>query len=66
MDQAEDRLHRIGQEDSVNAWYLLDMNTIDGQIWNLIEEKRNVTEQVTQSILSTLLERIKGLADEPN
>ena len=66
MDQAEDRLHRIGQKDSVNAWYLLDMNTIDGQIWNLIEEKRNVTEQVTQSILSTLLERIKGLADEPN
>lgn len=62
MDQAEDRLHRIGQQDSVNAWYLLDMNTIDGQIWNLIEDKRSVTEQVTQSVLSTLLERIKGAA----
>lgn len=47
-DQAEDRAHRIGQENSVNAWYLLAEDTIDGDIYNLIEKKRQVVDAATE------------------
>lgn len=46
-DQAEDRCHRIGQEDSVTAWYLLAANTIDDRIAALIESKRAIVGSVT-------------------
>lgn len=39
-DQAEDRLHRIGQRGQVTAWYLLAADTIDEKIAQLIEDKR--------------------------
>jgi SWI/SNF-related matrix-associated actin-dependent regulator of chromatin subfamily A-like protein 1 len=40
MDQAEDRCHRIGQEDSVTSWWLVAENTIDEKSCDLIEAKR--------------------------
>lgn len=43
-NQAEDRCHRIGQEDSVNAWYLIAEDTIDEDIKELIEKKREIFE----------------------
>jgi SWI/SNF-related matrix-associated actin-dependent regulator of chromatin subfamily A-like protein 1 len=46
-DQAEDRLHRIGQQDAVNAWYLLAAGTIDETMANLLERKRAVIGAVT-------------------
>ncbi|MEA3414193.1 MAG: DEAD/DEAH box helicase [Nanoarchaeota archaeon] len=47
MDQAEDRIYRIGQEDSsVMIHYLLGENTIDLDIFKLIQEKRKITQQV--------------------
>jgi SWI/SNF-related matrix-associated actin-dependent regulator of chromatin subfamily A-like protein 1 len=46
-DQAEDRCHRIGQQDAVNAWYLLAANTIDETISTLLERKRAVIGAVT-------------------
>jgi SNF2 family DNA or RNA helicase len=46
-DQAEDRLHRIGQHDAVTAWYLLAANTIDETIVELIERKRGIVGAVT-------------------
>jgi SNF2 family DNA or RNA helicase len=46
-DQAEDRVHRIGQTDSVTAWYLLASNTIDEEIARLLDEKRNVVTAAT-------------------
>jgi len=46
LDQAEDRLHRIGQKNAVTAWYLLGKNTIDIDIDELIANKRVVTEGV--------------------
>jgi SNF2 family DNA or RNA helicase len=46
-DQAEDRCHRIGQEDAVNAWYLLAADTIDETIASLLERKRAVIGAVT-------------------
>lgn len=46
-DQAEDRCHRIGQQDSVTAWYLLAEGTIDETIYNLIQQKRAVVGAVS-------------------
>lgn len=45
-DQAEDRCHRIGQSDSVTAWYLIAQGTIDERIVELIESKRTVTSAI--------------------
>lgn len=67
-DQAEDRIHRIGQvADSVNIYYLLAHDTIDIDIYNLIEAKRQITDAVNKgtaidnSQLSILNELIKTL-----
>jgi SWI/SNF-related matrix-associated actin-dependent regulator 1 of chromatin subfamily A len=46
-DQAEDRCHRIGQQDAVNATYLLAAGTIDETIATLLERKRAVIAAVT-------------------
>jgi superfamily II DNA or RNA helicase len=46
-DQAEDRLHRIGQDSAVNAWYLLAPDTIDETMAELLERKRSVIGAVT-------------------
>ncbi len=46
-DQAEDRLHRIGQTAAVTAWYLLAAGTIDERIARLLDEKRRVVDAVT-------------------
>ena len=65
-DQAEDRCHRITQESSVNAWYLLADKTIDTDIYELIEAKRTIVDAATEgdgdasdfSILRELRERL--------
>jgi SWI/SNF-related matrix-associated actin-dependent regulator 1 of chromatin subfamily A len=46
-DQAEDRCHRIGQQDAVNAWYLLAAGTIDETMGTLLERKRAIIGAVT-------------------
>ncbi len=46
-DQAEDRCHRIGQQDAVNASYLLAADTVDETIATLLERKRAVIGAVT-------------------
>jgi SWI/SNF-related matrix-associated actin-dependent regulator 1 of chromatin subfamily A len=47
MDQAEDRLHRIGQIDSVTCWYICADGTIDNDIVELLESKRVAVDIVT-------------------
>ena len=67
-DQAEDRCHRIGQTDSVTAWYLLAEGTIDEEIHALIEAKRSVVDAATEgdgaaagtSVVADLTERIRS------
>ena len=64
-DQAEDRIHRIGQEsDSVNAYYLLAQGTIEEEIAKLIDKKRKVLDQVldgqdsdASSLLAELMQK---------
>jgi SWI/SNF-related matrix-associated actin-dependent regulator 1 of chromatin subfamily A len=66
-DQAEDRCHRIGQQDAVNASYLLAANTIDETIATLLERKRAVIGAVTdgreddeQGVLDALVRELRG------
>ena len=47
-DQAEDRIHRIGQTgESTTAHYLLAPDTVDDILFNLIEGKRAIVTAVT-------------------
>ena len=46
-DQAEDRIHRIGQDRHVTAWYLLAADTVDERIAALIDHKRAVVGSIT-------------------
>ncbi|MEI2702843.1 MAG: DEAD/DEAH box helicase [Baekduia sp.] len=51
-DQAEDRIHRIGQDRGVTAWYLLAAGTIDERIARLLDEKRVVVDAVADGVES--------------
>lgn len=46
-EQCEDRTHRIGQKNSVQVGYLIGANTIDEYIYDIIEKKRTIVNQVT-------------------
>ncbi|MHB8531159.1 MAG: DEAD/DEAH box helicase, partial [Solirubrobacteraceae bacterium] len=66
-DQAEDRCHRIGQQDAVNAYYLLAAETVDETIATLLERKRAVIGAVTdgqdqgdESVLDALVRELRG------
>jgi SWI/SNF-related matrix-associated actin-dependent regulator of chromatin subfamily A-like protein 1 len=66
-DQAEDRCHRIGQQDAVNATYLLAAGTIDETIATLLERKRAVIGAVTdgrpedeEAVLDALVRELRG------
>ncbi|HEX7324347.1 MAG TPA: DEAD/DEAH box helicase [Rhodanobacteraceae bacterium] len=48
LDQAEDRLHRIGQADAVEAVHLLASGTVDEKIAELVASKRTVVAQVME------------------
>lgn len=45
-DQAEDRIHRIGQKQACFEYYLLAKNTIDEPIAQIIERKRRIVNAV--------------------
>lgn len=46
MCQAEDRVHRIGQDNSVIIQYLVAKQTADDYLWPLIQKKMNVLNEV--------------------
>lgn len=39
LEQAEDRVHRIGQRDTCNIHYLIGRGTIDDDVWPIIKRK---------------------------
>jgi SNF2 family DNA or RNA helicase len=57
MDQAADRCHRIGQEDSVTAWQMVGIDTIDERIVELIEDKRTIVDAATDGTLVAGIEQ---------
>jgi len=70
LDQAADRCHRIGQEDSVTVWYLLASGTIEEEIAELIDYKRQVVDAVIDgqetdqsSMLTELIGKYKEVAE---
>ena len=46
-DQCEDRCHRIGQKDSVQASYFLAQDTLDQWNYDLVQDKRLMTNEIT-------------------
>jgi superfamily II DNA or RNA helicase len=67
-DQAEDRCHRIGQRDAVNASYLLAAGTVDETISTLLERKRAVIGAVTdgreqdeEGVVDALVRELRGV-----
>ena len=50
MDQAEDRLYRMGQHSNVLCTYFLGKNTIDEWNYNLIQTKREIANSVTGNV----------------
>lgn len=52
-EQAEDRVHRIGQENKVQIFYLLCENTIDEYMQELLQDKLRVIETITDGKLIT-------------
>ncbi|WP_337659574.1 DEAD/DEAH box helicase [Butyricimonas virosa] len=67
-DQCEDRCHRIGQKDSVQCVYFLGKHTIDEDIYQIIQDKREISNKITggkneaieNSVdLDTLINKIK-------
>jgi Superfamily II DNA/RNA helicases, SNF2 family len=63
-EQAEDRLHRIGQHKAVMVWYLLAKGTIDEEIEQLVNEKRTTIQSTTgpgdESTLANLTARLQA------
>lgn len=66
--QAEDRVHRIGQKESVTIYYLLAEGTIEEEIAQLISEKRKILDAVldgeetdNSSLISELIKKYKKL-----
>ena len=76
-EQAEDRVHRIGQDsDSVHAVYLTAHGTIDDKFYELVEEKRKVLkatldggdEKQREQLIKGLLQDMVGqghISEEP-
>jgi SWI/SNF-related matrix-associated actin-dependent regulator 1 of chromatin subfamily A len=48
VSQTYSRLHRIGQQGSVTATYMLTAGTVDEEIYDLLAEKRSVVDQATE------------------
>lgn len=50
VSQAVDRCHRIGQEDSVNCYFLIAKDTVEEQILTLLQEKAAVLDKVVDGL----------------
>ena len=66
-DQAEDRLHRIGQENAVTAWYLLAPDTIDEMMAAVLARKRSLIGAITdgqvldeERVVDTVVRELRG------
>ena len=67
-DQAEDRIHRIGQSSAVTAWYLLAADTIDERIAATVADKRRVIALATDGISTaqaTTVDDLLGWIGDP-
>ena len=49
LEQAEDRCHRIGQQNAVTCWYASVPGTIDEYVFKLLRRKKDVVQGVTEA-----------------
>ena len=66
LEQAIDRVHRIGQKDNVIAYFLLALDTIEERLAKLLDKKRKVLDAVLdgkdteqESLLTQLINEYK-------
>jgi SWI/SNF-related matrix-associated actin-dependent regulator 1 of chromatin subfamily A len=62
--QAEDRVHRIGQKNNVSIYYLVVDKSIEYDIVRLLDEKRQITDQIIDGKINddlSILQEIKRL-----
>lgn len=62
-EQAEDRTHRITQEENVRARYLLGEETIDNYCYDLIQKKKTISNTITGASDDVAEEVISQLLD---
>ena len=51
MQQAEDRAHRIGQQNSVNIYYLYGPGTLDDGVFQMLSKKNNLISHSLDGII---------------
>ena len=52
MTQAEDRAHRIGQQNAVNIYYMHGPDTLDDMIFQILSEKSQVVSDALDGKIS--------------
>jgi len=65
LQQAEDRVHRIGQRNQVTVWYLLLAHTIDEKMAETLNEKMKISGQaldseIEESVMKGVIQFILG------
>jgi len=58
--QAEDRAHRIGQKEMVNVYYYVATDTIEEDIVGILNDKKNVMDQILEGGKKRLTVRDSG------
>ncbi len=61
-EQAEDRVHRIGQKKAVNVVSIVSPDTIDERIEEILQQKRKIFAEVVEE--AGTLERIRSLMED--
>lgn len=51
LSQVIGRVERSGQKNSINIYYLLNKDTIDGRLWEMLQKKKEVTDIVNKGYL---------------
>lgn len=72
LHQAEDRIHRIGQDESVTVWEMTTERTIEDDMLDLLSEKMAIADRVldggmdatTEGIAKKLMERMLAEAQK--
>ena len=61
-EQAEDRAYRIGQNKTVNIYYMLIDDTIDTLVWDILNEKKKVIGTIMgeDEIITEFIKKIEN------